>query len=176
MPASVDEFRPLCADVEDRDRDFWRPLDMLLHQDCHVFVSASELGPRVAPDVWSGDREDGMAEGESVLLRAGRTAAGGWNPKTAGSCPSPMPTRKFTVRRPATTPAARASRVPREEFTARGRSATRVATARAPARRTTSAEHGPACGSDGVYARVPCENGVVHGELMVSRPEGTWGR
>ncbi len=63
MLTHADELKPLCADLEDSNREFWRSLDMPLHQDCHVFVSASEHG-FVSLLMWSGDRADGMAEGE----------------------------------------------------------------------------------------------------------------
>ena len=67
MPAHADKFEPLCADLETERWDCWMPVELPLHQGCHVLISASErdFDSSVA---WSGGCANGRAEGDGVLL------------------------------------------------------------------------------------------------------------
>ncbi len=62
----ADEFNPRCADLETARKGCWSPVEVAGHQGCH-FHGALSLYHHEPPLTWSGDCCDGKAEGDGVL-------------------------------------------------------------------------------------------------------------
>ena len=65
-PSRADQFEPLCADLETARTGCWNLVEVAGHQRCH-FHGALSLYYHAPPMTWSGDCCEGKAEGDGVL-------------------------------------------------------------------------------------------------------------